>query len=91
MEKIVKNTYILFRSRSELYSFANILKSYGVCYGIVGTPHSLTVSCSLAVRINQQDLAICKNILSRRYFATFTNIFEITESSNNPAVIRKIY
>lgn len=67
----------VFRSRTETLNFASILRSYGVNCVVVNTPRKINVSCGISVKFNANDIALAKQIVSRRQFNTFGGFFNI--------------
>lgn len=65
----------VFRSRTETLNFASILRSYGVNCSVVNTPRRINVSCGISVQFSSRNLAVVKQILSRRKFDTFAGLF----------------
>lgn len=69
--------YVLavFRARSETFTFANLLRSYGIQAQIVNTPRKLNVSCGISVKFPFEMQGKAREILSRRNFETFVGLF----------------
>ncbi len=68
-------TLAVFRARSETFTFANLLKSYGIQAQIVNTPRRLNVSCGISVKFPFSMMSKAKELLSRRNFETFVGLF----------------
>ena len=88
---IMRNAYVLFRSRNELMNFRSILQSYGVYSSMVNAPKSIVSSCSLAVMINPNDVYTAQSILSRRNMSGFNGMYVIDSNYGQRDVIRRIF
>lgn len=77
----------VFRSRSETMTFVNLLKSYNISSGIINTPRKANVCCGLSALLKESDLAVAKNLISRRNFFTFAGFFRYGKSNYNGDVV----
>jgi hypothetical protein len=81
---------VVFSSRNDTIKFYNILKNYSGFASIINTPHSLSRSCGISIKIGNNLLYIAQNILSTNKFLSFKGIFEMNISNQN-ALPNKIY
>ena len=73
----------MFTSRSDTMRFYNILKRYNGFCSIINTPHSLSRSCGISVKISPSQVNLAKQIVSSGGFSSFKGIYELNTSNNN--------
>lgn len=83
----MKYLIVMFTSRTDTLKFYNILKNYNGFCSIINTPHTLSRSCGISVKISNNQLVIAQNIVKSTRFASFKGIFELNAS--NPMDIPK--
>ena len=71
----------MFTSRNDTLRFYNLLKKYNGFCSIISTPHSLSKSCGISVRLSGNLVGLAKQMLSSNNFATFNGIYEINLST----------
>ena len=79
----MKYLVVMFSSRTDTMKFYSIIKQYNGFCSIINTPHSLSRSCGISVKISNNQLSIAQNLISRNNFSSFKGIFEITISNPN--------
>ena len=70
---------VVFRSRTETLTFAQILRSYRVRCSVINTPRQASVSCGISVKIDLQSVKVAKSVLYRRKFNTFAGFFKVVD------------
>ena len=78
----MKYTIVMFSSRSETMKFYNTIKNYPGFYSIINTPHSLSRSCGISVKIPDNQIINCLQIIRNNNFVSFKGIFEIFPNLN---------
>ena len=70
----------MFTSRNDTLRFYNLIKQYNGFCSIISTPHTLSRSCGISVKISNTLLNISKQLISNNKFFTFKGIYEINQS-----------
>ena len=86
----MKYLVVMFTSRNDTINFYNILKKHNGFCSIINTPHSLSHSCGISIKISNNLLTISTQIVKNNNFYSFKGIFEI-DISNPNNVPKKIY
>lgn len=73
----------MFTSRNDTLRFYNLIKQHNGFCSIISTPHSLSQSCGISVKISNNLLNLSKQLLSGSKFATFKGIYEVNLSLPN--------
>ena len=73
----------MFTSRNDTLHFYNIIKQYNGFCSIINTPHSLSRSCGISVKISNNLLNLAKQLISNNKFTTFKGIYEINQTTQN--------
>lgn len=68
-----------FRSRSQVYSFADTMKKSGLYYEIVTTPKEVSLGCGLAVKMNKNNISDARSIINNYYYENFSGFYVVTE------------
>ena len=71
----------MFTSRNDTLRFYNLIKQYNGFCSIISTPHALSRSCGISVKISNNLLSLSKQLTSNNKFATFKGIYEINQST----------
>ncbi len=74
---------VMFTSRTDTMRFYNIIKNQGFC-SIINTPHSLSRSCGISVKISPNIISIAQKIIYNNNFSSFKGIFELNTNQNIP-------
>ncbi len=70
----------VFKSRSQVMNFANLLRANNIPCAIVNTPSNLGKTCGLSVKFLEDYFARVQNILRRNNFRSFEGFYEITNN-----------
>lgn len=73
----------MFTSRNDTLCFYNLIKQYNGFCSVISTPHSLSRSCGISVKISNNLLNLAKQLISNNKFVTFKGIYEINQSLPN--------
>ena len=74
---------VMFNSRTDTMRFYSLIKKYNGFCSIVNTPHSLTRSCGISVKIGANQINIAKQLINSNHFSSFKGIFEVNLTNNN--------
>lgn len=77
-----------FMSRSEVFSYANMLRRMGVPTNIVSTPKEAGRSCGLSVKFNHDFFEYGKKALTQGRFSSFQGFFLEQNVGGRHSVIR---
>ena len=86
----MKYIIVMFTSRNDTMRFYNIIKKLNGFCSIINTPHSLSRSCGISIKIGTNLINNATQIIKNNNFSSFKGIFEI-DLSNSQALPRKIY
>ena len=78
----MKYIIVMFSSRTDTMRFYGLIKKFNGFCSIVNTPHSLSRSCGVSVKISGAQIGIAKQIILNNHFATFKGIYEINMINN---------
>lgn len=84
----MKFLLISFKSKSSLYTFSRILKMYSVEHYIVNTPHSISRSCSLSLKVNYNFQSSVINMLKSSQITDIVGIFILEKQGFNERIQR---
>lgn len=84
----MKYLLINFNNKSSLYMFCKILKNYSINYSIINTPHSISRSCSLSLKINLNYLNTLLNIVKTSHISDVAGIFLLERQGFNERIQR---
>ena len=83
----MKHLIISFKSRNDIYSFADILKRNNIFYSIINAPKNIGSSCMLAIKTNFQNYHLVQNLLNNKP-KSFLGLFLISPSIHANQTIR---
>jgi len=84
----MKYIIVMFNSRNDTMRFYTLIKKFNGFCSIVNTPHSLSRSCGISVKISGTLINFARNIIVNNRFATFKGIYEISVVNNNDIATR---
>ena len=68
---------VVFKARSETIRFSSLLTSLRVPSEIISTPRLISASCSISVKIRENNLNLAKRLIVANHFYTFIGIFAL--------------
>ena len=86
----MKYLIVMFSSRTDTMRFYSIIKNHNGFCSIVNTPHSLSRSCGISIKISNNQLGIAQQIVRNNNFSSFKGIFEIN-MTNTKDMPKRIY
>ena len=87
----MKNLIITFKSRNELYNFANILKRHGIVVSIINSPKSIGSSCMLSIKTDFKNLNLISQILRQVKLRSFLGLYSIQITNNGEQTLRILW
>lgn len=84
----MKYVIVMFNSRNDTMRFYSLIKKYDGFCSIVNTPHSLSRSCGISIKIGNNLIPISAQIIKSNNFSSFKGIFEIDVNSK---ITKQIY
>lgn len=70
-------TIVVFKSKAEVFSFLDKVRSLGVNGQIISMPKEIKIGCGLAVGVNDNYVNACKSIVYTSDFTTFHGIYKL--------------
>ena len=86
----MKYVIVMFTSRTDTMRFYSLIKKLNGFCSIVNTPHSLSRSCGISIKIGTNLIANAMQIIRNNRFSSFKGIFEI-DLHTPQATPRKVY
>ena len=73
----MKYVIVMFTSRTDTMRFYSLIKKLNGFCSIVNTPHSLSRSCGISIKIGSNLIPTASQIIRNNNFTSFKGIFEI--------------
>ncbi len=87
---IMKFLIISFKVRNSLYNFAKILRQYNIPTSTINTPHSISSSCGLSLKVNYQFINKIKFLIANIRPTGFIGLYSLNTLSNYNQIERII-
>ena len=84
----MKYLIVMFSVRSDTMRFYNLIKKFNGFCSIINTPHSLSRSCGISVKISNNQLSLARQLIANNTFTTFKGIYEINMTNSKDIPIR---
>ena len=78
----MKYIVVMFNSRNDTMRFYSLIKRYNGFCSIINTPHALSRSCGISIKIGNNLIPISSQIVRNNNFSSFKGIFEIDMHTN---------
>ena len=78
----------VFRTKTEVFEFADELRARGIPAGTVGTPKEARIGCGLAVSTEARFLSVAKKIATSGGYGGFYGIFLVERSDKKTSTTR---
>lgn len=82
---------IVFRSKTDLYTFIDDLLVFGIKSQITQTPQKIVSGCNLSAQINVGDLSKIFGYINLRGYKSFYGVFKICQNIDKTIAITQIY
>lgn len=86
----MKFLIISYKSRTAIFSFAQILKRNNINYSIINTPRNIALSCGLSLRVDIAFLKQVKHLISTSNIYGFWGLFLLTKTATHDQIERLI-
>jgi len=84
----MKYLLISFKNRNSLYTFAKILKNFGISNNIINTPHSVSRSCGLSIKTALSHHNNIINIIKTSRIQDIIGVFIVERNGFNERISR---
>ncbi|MBQ9795448.1 MAG: DUF3343 domain-containing protein [Clostridia bacterium] len=84
----MKYLIISFKSRNELYGFANILKSNGIYLSIINSPKSIGSGCMLCIKTDFRNLNKILQLIRQFQPKSFLGLYSFQSTTNGDQILR---
>ena len=84
----MKYLIISFKSRNELYGFANAMKSNGISLSIINSPKGVGSTCLLSIKTDYKNLDKIYKILRHYNPKSFLGLYLINQSLNGEQILK---
>ena len=78
----------VFRSRTEAFSYTNVLKYNRIDSSLIPTPKESGRTCGLSVKVFREDFEYAKFLLSNLRTQSFSGWYFCSEKGDNRIVVR---
>lgn len=78
----MKRCIVVFKSRTQVMSFIEILSNNGVYAKAVATPKEAKIGCGISAEITLSSLSSALNIIKKVGFTSFYGVFLIEKRGN---------
>lgn len=75
-------TIVVFKTRTDVFSFVDDARGSGIGATVVSMPKELKLGCGLAVRISDNRVLKAWSILKKSDYSSFFGIFTIKKTNN---------
>lgn len=79
---------ISYKSRNNLLAFSRILNSYGIASTTINTPHSISVSCGLSLKVDYRYFPQIKNIIISANLPGFLGVYLFEKNGTSERIER---
>lgn len=80
------NCLAVFKSKTDVFAFLDILKSNGIYCVINQTPKEARIGCGISVKFSAVSLNKAVQLLRQSKLKSFFGIFEVYKSGNRTSV-----
>ena len=84
----VKKCVAVFKSRTQVMSFVEFMKSQGVQFKLIATPKEAHVGCGVSAEFPQIKLNLAKHVVNSIGFSAFVGFFLIEKHGTHTTVVR---
>ena len=84
----MKKCVAVFKSRTQVLSFIDVLNNYGIFAKTISTPKEAHIGCGISAEFALRQLNIAKRIIQTQKYSSFYGFFLIEKNSNRTSVVR---
>lgn len=88
MVTVIKKCVAVFKSRSQVMEFQEIMAKQGVPCKIISTPKEAHVGCGVSLEFQPSKLEIAKILVNKGRFNSFYGFFLIEKRGTHTATVR---
>ena len=85
---VIKKCVAVFKSRTQVMSFVEIMNSRGVPCKIISTPKEAHVGCGVSAEFPQSKLNIAKVVVNMGGFSSFIAFFLLEKRGSHTTTVR---
>jgi hypothetical protein len=85
---VVKKCVAVFKSRTQVMAFKEIMNSRGVSCKLISTPKEAHVGCGVSAEFSQNNLNLAKTVVGRGKFSSFVGFFLIEKRGSHTTTAR---
>lgn len=85
---VVKKCVAVFKSRTQVLAFVEIMNKNGVSCKLISTPKEAHVGCGVSAEFSQNKLNIAKAVTSSGKFSSFVGFFLIEKRGSHTTTAR---
>ena len=84
----MKYIIISFKNRNSVYTFVKILKNFNIFSSIINTPHSVSRSCGLSLKVDFSYSNSIINIINSSHIQDIIGVFVVERQGFNERITR---
>lgn len=84
----MKYLIISFKNRNSVYAFFKILKNFNIFSSIINTPHTVSQSCGLSLKVDFSFYNSVINILKNSHTSDLIGVFAVERQGFNERISR---
>ena len=84
----MKRCVVVFKSRTQVMSFSDIMKSEGYPVKLVSTPKEARIGCGISAEISKSHVSVALKIIKKARFSSFYGIFLIERQGNRTSTTK---
>lgn len=84
----MKKCVVVFRSRTQVFSFIDTMKRQGVLVRVVSTPKEAKIGCGISAEISPYEKERAINVIKSENLTSFYGFFMIEKHGNRTTTVR---
>ncbi len=81
---------VVFRTKTEVFSFIDDARSAGIGAGVVSVPKEINIGCGLAASVGDNRVMSAWSIVKKNGYPTFFGIFKIKRGPSGSKITRVV-
>ncbi len=73
----MKNIIIVFKSKTEVFEFCDLMNARGATTVTVGTPREARIGCGISAKTDARNLSLAISVLNENNFGGFFGIYSV--------------
>ncbi len=87
-EMQMKKCVVVFKSRTQVMSFNDIMRQQGYQSKLVSTPKEAHIGCGISAEISKSNVGVALKIIKKAGFSSFHGIFLIERQGNRTSTTK---